>query len=190
MGNTLPVEKIKPFIRTREGRPFDKELVAEDVRRLDSSKMFVNIKTYFQNVPGGKIVIFEVLERPILLDVKFVGNERVSKKRLQKEAGLKAGDPLDPFAVEEARRKIEEFYRTDGYNKARVTLLEGDKPQDRRAIFLIDEGVKQKVQLVTFEGNTIASDARFARRFIRGPPGSIYSRANSTARNSTRTSIA
>ena len=103
MGNTLPLEKIKPFIRTREGRPFDKDLVAEDVRRLDSSKMFVNIKTYFQSTPKGRIVIFEVLERPILLDVKFVGNNKISKKRLEKEASLKAGDPLDPFAVEEAR---------------------------------------------------------------------------------------
>ncbi len=160
IGNTLPLEKIKPFIRTREGRPFDKDLVAEDVHRLDSSKMFVNIKTYFQIVPGGRIVIFEVLERPILLDVKFVGNSKISKKRLQKEAGLKAGDPLDPFAVEEARRKIEEFYRSKGYDKARVTLLEGDKPQDHRAIFLVNEGVKQKVEIVTFVGNNIASDAR------------------------------
>ena len=170
VGNTLPVEKIKPFIRTREGRPFDKDLVAEDVRRLDSSKMFVNIKTYFQNVPGGKIVIFDVLERPILLDVKFVGNDKVSKKRLQKEAGLKAGDPLDPFAVEEARRKIEEYYRTSGYNKARITLLEGDKPKDRRAIFLVNEGVKQKVQIVTFVGNSIASDARLRTQIHTGAP--------------------
>jgi outer membrane protein insertion porin family len=160
VGNTLPLEKIKPFIRTREGRPFDKELVAEDVRRLDSSKMFVNIKTYYQLTPKGRIVIFEVLERPILLDVKFVGNSKVSKKRLEKEAALKAGDPLDPFAVEEARRKIEEYYHSDGYDKARVTLLEGDKPQDHRAIFLVNEGVKKKVQIVTFVGNTIASDAR------------------------------
>ena len=147
VGNkSLPLEKITPFIRTRAGRPFDKDMVEEDVRRLDSSKMFVNVKTFFQKTPGGRIVIFEVLERPILLDVKFVGNSKVSKKKLQKEAGLKAGDPLDPFAVEEARRKIEEYYHKNGYDKARVTLLEGDKPQDRRAIFLINEGVKQKVQ--------------------------------------------
>jgi outer membrane protein insertion porin family len=159
-GNTMPVEKIKPFIRTREGRPFDKDVVEEDVRRLDSSKMFVNVETFFQRTPQGRIVIFKVLERPMLVDVKFVGNSKVSKKKLQKEAGLKAGDPLDPFAVEEARRKIEEYYRTSGYDKARVTLLEGDKPKDHRAIFLVNEGVKQKVQYVTFVGNTIASDAR------------------------------
>jgi outer membrane protein insertion porin family len=160
VGNKIPLEKITPFIRTRAGRPFDQDLVEEDVRRLDSSKMFVNVKTYFQKVPGGRTVIYEVMERPILIDVKFVGNSKVSKKKLQKEAGLKAGDPLDPFAVEEARRKLEEYYRTSGYNKSRVTLLEGDKPQDRNAIFLLNEGVKQKVQYVTFVGNSIASDAR------------------------------
>jgi outer membrane protein insertion porin family len=160
VGNTLPVEKIKPFIRTRAGRPFDKEMVAEDVRRLDNSKMFVNVETFFQLTPSGRIVIFKVLERPMLIDVQFVGNSKVSKKKLQKEAGLKAGDPLDPFAVEEARRKIEEYYRTSGYDKARVTLLQGDKPQDHKAVFLVNEGVKRKVQYVTFVGNTIASDAR------------------------------
>ncbi len=94
VGNTLPLEKIKPFIRTREGRPFDKDLVAEDVRRLDSSKMFVNIKTYFQSTPKGRIVIFEVLERPILLDVKFVGNSKVSKKRLRKRGRAQGRRPV------------------------------------------------------------------------------------------------
>ncbi|MGW8258108.1 MAG: POTRA domain-containing protein, partial [Thermoguttaceae bacterium] len=65
-----------------------------------------------------------------------------------------------PDQSREARRKLEDFYRSKGYDKVRITLLEGDKPQDRRAVFLIDEGVKQKVQKVTFVGNTIASDAR------------------------------
>ncbi len=161
LGNkSLPLEKITPFIQTRAGRKFDDDLVKEDVRRLDNSKMFVNVNTYFQRVPSGRIVIYEVLERPILLEVKFAGNSQVTKKKLQKEAVIKAGDPLDPFAVEEARRKLEDFYKRSGYDKARVTLLEGDKPQDRRAVFLINEGVKQKVQLVTFVGNSIASDAR------------------------------
>ena len=39
-------------------------------------------------------------------------------------------------------------------------MLEGDKPEDRRAIFLINEGVKQKVWKTAFIGNTIASDDR------------------------------
>jgi len=37
---TLPLEKILPSIRTRAGRPFNLELIAEDVRRLDHTISF------------------------------------------------------------------------------------------------------------------------------------------------------
>ena len=137
---SLPLDKILPQIRTRAGRPFDLELIEEDVRRLDHTHMFVNVQTYWQQVPGGRIVIFDVLERPLLQDVLFVGCKEIRKKTLQKEAEVKVGDPVDPFAIEEARRKLEEFYHTKGFTGARITLLEGDKPEDRRAIFLINEG--------------------------------------------------
>ena len=63
---SLPLNKILPHIRTRTGRPFDLELIQEDVRRLDHTHLFVNVKTYWQQVPGGRIVIFDVLERPLL----------------------------------------------------------------------------------------------------------------------------
>jgi outer membrane protein insertion porin family len=161
VGNkALSVEQITSHLRTREGRPFNLETIEEDAHRLHQTGKFINVRTFFQSVPGGRIVIFEVLERPILADVKFVGNEKISKKKLAEEAKLKPGDPMNNFAVEEARRKLETFYQSKGFSKARVTLIEGDKPTDRRAVFLINEGVKQKVQIVEFIGNTIASDER------------------------------
>jgi Zn-dependent protease with chaperone function len=157
---TLPVSKIQPYIRTRAGRPFDVELLTEDVRRLNHTHRFVNVKTYTQQVAGGRIVIFDLLERPLLQEVKFVGCKEIHMRTLRKEADIKAGDPVDPFAIEEARRKLEEFYHGKGFTGARITLLEGDKPEDRKAIFLINEGVKQKVWKTQFIGNTIASDER------------------------------
>ena len=39
---SVPLEKILPQIRTRKGRPFDLELIEEDVRRLDRTHMFVD----------------------------------------------------------------------------------------------------------------------------------------------------
>jgi outer membrane protein insertion porin family len=157
---SLPLEKILPSIRTRAGRPFDLELIQEDVRRLDHTHLFVTVKTYWQKVPGGRIVIFEVVERPLLRSVRFVGCYEIRKKTLQKESKLNVGDPVDPISIEEGRRAIEELYRTHGFNNATITLLEGSKPEDRHAIFIIDEGVKQRVVSTQFIGNTIASDDR------------------------------
>jgi len=148
-------------------------LIEEDVRRLYSTGWFVTVRPQSQRVPAGRVVIFDVLERPILQYVKYVGNERIVKAKLQKEADIKPGDAMNPFAVEEARRRIEEFYRSQGYSNARVSIYEGNKASDRGVIFVINEGQKQRIWKTEFIGNTIASDDRLKTQ-IRSKPGFFW----------------
>ncbi len=167
---TVELEKILPHIRTRAGRPYKLELIEGDVRRLNRSGMFVMVKPYTQRVDGGRVVIFEVIERPLLQEVVYVGNSKIKTKVLQKENNLKVGDALDPFAVEEGRAKIEGFYRSRGFSKVRVTIIEGDKPADRRVVYLINEGRKQRILWTKFIGNTIAGDSRLKTQIQSKPP--------------------
>ena len=109
----------------------------------------------------------------MLESVSYVGNDAIRKSVLDKESGLKAGDAQDPYAVQEARRKIEQLYHTRGFSKARVTVWEGDKTGDRRAVFMINEGQKQRVLWTQFVGNTIASDSRL-RTQIQSKPGILW----------------
>ncbi len=169
----VPWTKIAPLIRTRAGRPLDMELIEEDVRRLSRSGLFVSVKTWTQPTADGRVVIFELVERPILQYVKFVGNEKVRKKVLAEKAGIKPGDALDPFAVEEGRRKIEDYYRSHGFSNARVSIIEGNRPEDKGAIYLINEGKKQRILWTRFVGNTIATDARL-RTQIHSKPGFLW----------------
>lgn len=169
----IPVEKIIRHIHTRANRPYDPEIVEEDVRRLYRSRMFTDVRALTQQVPGGRIVIFEVHERPVLESVKYVGNSAIKRKQLAKQTGLKAGDPMDPYAIEEGRRKIEEYYHSKGFSKVQVSVLEGKNPTDRRAIYLIDEGPKQRHLWTQFIGNTVASDARL-RTQIKSKPGFFW----------------
>ena len=171
-----PVAEILRHIHSRGGRPFDQELIEEDVRRLYKTRKFVKVEPHNQSVPGGRIIIFEVLERPVLRYVKYVGAEKISKKKLQKalkETGVKPGDALDPFAVDETRRRLEEFYHSKGYAKARVTVAEGSKTSDRGAVFLIDEGPKQQIGWTKFIGNQFATDASL-RTKIQSKPGLFW----------------
>ena len=62
----------------------------------------------------------------------LVGNRRYTDKKLLKEASLSQGEALNIYLVQEARRKVEEFYRSKGYAQARVSIVEGDKSNDRR----------------------------------------------------------
>ena len=161
LGN-LHVSKaeIASMIHTRKGREYKNELVQRDVRELSRSGKFVNVKPSYQETPEGPIVIFEVLERPMLDSIMFVGAKEIKHKVLLKESGLAVGDMADPFKVEEARRTLEYFYHDKGFAQAIVTIKKGNKPGDRDAIFIINEGSKQKILWTKFEGNSVASDAR------------------------------
>lgn len=161
VGNqAIKAERIRRHIRTRRDRPLTTETVEEDVRRLNATRYFLDVKPLYQEVPGGVVVIFEVVERPTLTDVIYVGNTTAKDKVLAKETGLKAGGAVDPYSIEDGRRKIEQFYQERGFRQVRVEIEEGNEPGDRRAIFVIHEGPKQKIRDVEFVGNQIASSAR------------------------------
>jgi outer membrane protein insertion porin family len=156
----VPLEKIRPHISTRPGRAFDERVVQEDIRRLNRTRQFLSVRVDYLRQPEGVVVVFRVVERPTLEYVKYVGNYHVSDRRLERESGLKVGGPLDPYSVEEARRKLLDFYHQRGRREARIDILEGNKLGDRGAVFVIYEGEIQRVRSIRFIGNTIASDAR------------------------------
>ncbi len=167
------IRSIAPHIRTRKDRPFDPDLVEGDVRRLIRSGLFVDVKPYYRDVPGGRVVIFEVVERPRIEYIKFVGNEKVRRRVLARQVDLNEGDSLDPYMIADARHKLEEFYRKRGHAKAQVEVVEGDKPGDRGVVFLINEGEKNRILWTTFVGNTIASNARL-RTQVQSTPGFLW----------------
>jgi outer membrane protein insertion porin family len=165
--------EIQKHIHTRRDREFDPDVLQADVRRLVTSGLFRDVKTYTEQAPGGLVVRFKVVERPRIGELKYLGNRGFSDKKLTKEIGLKKGDPLKSFAAEEARRKIEELYRTGGYPKASVSIFEGDKPGDRDLVFLINEGQLQRISSVSFEGNSISPDGVLKTK-VQSKPGYFW----------------
>ena len=107
VGNkTIPTSQIVNQIQTRRGRPFDPKIVQRDIRKLASLSWFVDVKPLYEKTPEGRIVIFQVVERPTIRYIEFLGNQRIRDKTLTKEIGLKVGGAVDPFAVEDGRRGL------------------------------------------------------------------------------------
>lgn len=171
VGNrNISTSKVLAAINSRPERPFNQAMFEKDVRTLAAKGWFLDVKPIREMVPGGVALTFKVVERPTLQYVKYIGNKKVKEKTLAKKSELKSGGALDPYAIEEGRRKLEEFYKERGYNHVQITVIEGTKPGDRGAIFLINEGTSQKVWTVKFIGNTIASDARLKTQIQSKPP--------------------
>ena len=161
LGNrTVDKNTVLGLIETRSGRAFDRDLIESDVRALNRSGKFVTVSPRRKLMQGGVVVIFEVVERPTLQYVKFLGNQRYRDQDLAKEIDLNKGDPLSPYEVEEGRRKLQEFYQEKGFNNTQVSVIEGNQPTDQGAVFLVNEGLIQKVRWTHFLGNTVVSSAR------------------------------
>jgi len=168
--NTIATSKISEHLQTRVGRPFDRSVVQDDVRLLANLGWFIDVKPLNKKTPQGRIVIFQVVERPTIRYVTYLGNVGVSDKKLSKETALKSGGAIDPYAVEEGRRKVRELYQGKGYNNVQVTILEGTKPTDQGIVYLINEGNSQKIWKVDFVGNEFVSDGRLKTLIKSKPP--------------------
>ncbi len=175
VGNdTIPTEKVSGQITTRVGRPFQSAVVQRDVRTLANLGWFIDVKPLYQTTPQGRIVIFQVVERPTIRYVTYLGNEKLSDKNLGKQTNLKVGGVVDPYAVAEGRRKIVEHYASRGFNKVQVSILEGDQATDQGIAYLINEGQLQKIWDVDFVGNEFVSDSRLATLIQSKPPKLLY----------------
>lgn len=154
--------RIARVIHTRKTRPFSKQQVEEDKRRLMQTNDYVDVTPSYERLPEGVVVYFNVLERPRWKAVRYVGDVDGMKRTLAKKSGIKKGDPADPYSADDARRKLEEYFREKGFSRATVKLIEGDEPADDEVIFLIHKGVRQRVFRVVFEGNdeSVAPDGR------------------------------
>jgi outer membrane protein insertion porin family len=162
--------QIRMHLQTRVGRDFDPEVVRADVRRLSTTGMFRNVRTYRRVINGGVEVTFEVFELPMIRHLRFVGSKGIKEKLLRKESELKVGEPLQRFKVEEARRRLQELYKQKGYSDARVEIQEGINAEDQGVVFAIYEGERQRIFHTRFIGNTIAADSRL-RTQIKSKPG-------------------
>ncbi len=174
VGNQAVSEpRIRSMLETRVGRDYDPDLVQRDVRSLIASGLFRDVRTLHSDSSDGIHVTFELSERPLIGYVRFIGNQHKSSKALQKQLTIHPGDPLNRFQVEENRRKLEDFYRDKGYSEAAVTTLEGGGGDDKGVEYQIAEGNRQRIWSTTFEGNTIAKDARL-RTQILSKPGVLW----------------
>ena len=75
----IPESTIKIWIGTREGDPYNPAQLDRDVRALYAQGHFDDVKVFAEEgTRGGKIITFEVNERPLLLDIKYEGLDRKS----------------------------------------------------------------------------------------------------------------
>ncbi len=169
----VPQHSIRNMIKTMKDYPFHLQTVQEDARTLNQTGNFFSVTPRYQRKGDGVIVRFELVERPVFHSVLFFGNNKIHKRKLTEECGIKKGDPVDVQAVMQAREKLKEYYRSEGFERANVVIGSGDRLDDRNVVFIINEGGKQRILKTVVEGATFVSNWRL-QTYIESKPGILY----------------
>lgn len=159
-------ELIRANIRVKVGDPLVKTNVDDDVRNLYNTGYFYNIRVAEERVDGGVKLIYVVQGKPVLTDVRFVGNTKFSTSKLQKELTSKIGQPLDERKLFADAQKIQTKYQKAGYQRTKAEYkLNINENAGRGSVTIeITEAPKVKITDIQFVGAAAFTEKQLAKQ--------------------------
>jgi outer membrane protein insertion porin family len=157
---TVDEARLRNLMLSKTGTTYRAEALDNDIKSLYESGLVDDVRFLAEPVGNGVNLIAEVTTRPGLGGVGFVGNSIFTDQKLAKESKMKAGGALSDEQILEARRNIEKYYQGYGYPDVTVThrTQATGQPGLSDLIFVIDEGQKNEVRKIIFEGNNTFTD--------------------------------
>src|SRR5438876_448753 len=179
----IRTDTLKARIFSREGDPYNEDTLRRDFQALWNTQFFEDVKLRVEDSPkrgNGKIIIFEVKERPVIRRIKYDGNHSISESDIldrfkERKVGLTVESQFDPTKIKKAEVVLKELLGEHGRQFAKTT------PQYERIassnavilVFKIDEGPKVKVGKIKFTGNHHFSDRKLIRAMRHDRPYAI-----------------
>lgn len=170
---TVDETRMRNLMSSKAGSAYHAENLDKDIKALYESGVVDDVR-FFAEPVGDKVkLIAEVTTRPGLNGVGFMGNTVFTDQKLAKESKMKTGGTLSDEQILEARRNIEKYYQGYGYPDVTVThkIQPSTTPGLSDLIFVIDEGQKNEIRKIRFEGNHVFTDAELRKEMKTKPKG-------------------
>ncbi|MCK5632830.1 outer membrane protein assembly factor BamA, partial [bacterium] len=157
-GSTMvPDEVILSRVPYKQGEPFNPNKTKKLINNLYYDlKRFRNITVLGDHINNDQIDIhIKVEEKNPLKTIEFVGNNKFSKKDIEKKIDFSNIPAIDEEELLIYAQKIKKLYLEKNYHAATVNSKLEIDPKDKKgiAIFTVDEGKKSMVKRVMFTGN-------------------------------------
>src|SRR5215510_9957698 len=148
----IPESTMKIWISTREGDVYNPAQLDRDVRAIYAQGYFDDVKVFAEDgTRGGKIVTFEVKERPLLLEIKYNGLKSVQQSTVleefrKRQVGLSKESQYDAVKAKRAAAVIKELLANEGRPEAKVEPVTEQISATAVALtFKIEEGQRFRV---------------------------------------------
>ncbi len=174
---------LQARIFSRPGDPYSPEALHRDFQALWNTQFFEDIRLEVEDdpqVPNGKIVIFNVTERPIIRRIEYKGNKSITESDIldafkEKKVGLSVESQFDPTKIKRAEVVLKSLLAAHGHQFATVkpTYERIAASNAVKLVFNINEGPKVKVGVITVVGNHAFSSRRIVRSMRNDRPYGI-----------------
>ena len=145
---------ISRKVKTKAGDFYDPAALRADLKAIFKMGYFENVRIEVEESEKGKIVTFNVTEKPLIRKVEYSGLDAFSKEEVSEASKINANTILNQTKINTGAAAIKELYRSKGYYNTTVTpqisYLEDGRAELR---FAIVEGDKIYIEKIKFIGN-------------------------------------
>lgn len=121
-GNAAVTEKsITEVIKVKPGEVVAADKIKQDMQAIYELGYFFDVVANFNEVPEGVQVVYTVMENPLLQDVVFKGNTKVTTEKLNSILKVTKGSVLNSKTLNENVRAMEEYYHDQGYILSKIS---------------------------------------------------------------------
>lgn len=139
----VPVNEVAKKIPIKVGGYFSKNKIIKGQRELLETGMYREVIPDVYQYPEGLVVVYSVIENPIINGVQIKGNTKYTTEELKSLINIEPGKVLNLNNLRDARDKILKKYNEDGYVLAEIEDIDLTGGNDLTIV--INEGTVDEV---------------------------------------------
>ncbi|MGL5229303.1 MAG: BamA/OMP85 family outer membrane protein [Cetobacterium sp.] len=139
----VPVNEVAKKIPIKVGGYFSKNKIIKGQRELLETGMYREVIPDVYQYPEGLVVVYSVIENPIINGIQITGNTKYTTEELKSLINIEPGKVLNLNNLRDARDKILKKYNEDGYVLAEIEDIDLTGANDLTIV--INEGTVDKV---------------------------------------------
>ena len=147
----------------KEKRDYSEKEINEILEKIIAIEIFEDVSIYYDD--AKRLLIFKVVEFPIIRSVKFSGNKKIDDDDIKEVLTVKKNELLDMNKISKNSAAILNLYHDKGYLSATVDadVDLNRKRQEVKIDFKISEGKKSRVKKVTIVGNKYLEESELKK---------------------------
>ncbi len=133
---------ILSVVNLKEGDTLNNEKTDKDIRAIYKLGHFLDVRVSTAESDKGKVLIYTVMEKPVVASIKFVGNKEINTEKLTKE-GLEMSQRsvFSTANLNKSVAKMKRMYIEKGYYLVEITpVVEDISATEKNVTFNIEEG--------------------------------------------------